>query len=256
MRIFLLCAPANAREHPTMLLRAIREGFDPSVKGTADGVWDAALNKQPQWKPRGAPIIVVSPHPDNESLGAGGLIATCARLGHSVIVVSVTDGEAAHPDWAHLGALRRREQREAARVLGGDQVAVVRAGLPDGQVREHENHLRQFLLGLVSRGSVIVAPYERDGHPDLEAVGRVCRQVATARGLALARYPLRAWQATRPESLRGVRWGTFSLTVEARQAKARAIACYRSQLQPAAREPTVPPAVLQYFERPYEAFLL
>jgi hypothetical protein len=44
----------------------------------------------------------VTPHPDDEILGAGGLIRACAMAGRKVTVLSVTDGEAADPTQSDL----------------------------------------------------------------------------------------------------------------------------------------------------------
>jgi hypothetical protein len=63
-------------------------------------------------------IVVVSPHPDDEVLGAGGLICSAARAGQNLIVLSVTDGEAAYPDWKGLDRIRQREVSDALNVLG------------------------------------------------------------------------------------------------------------------------------------------
>ena len=59
-------------------------------------------------------LIVVAAHPDDESLGAGGLIATAARRGVPVTVVVATTGEASHPQSptlrpAQLAPIRRAE---------------------------------------------------------------------------------------------------------------------------------------------------
>ena len=41
-------------------------------------------------------LVVVAPHPDDESLGCGGLIAEARRLGRAVRLVVVTDGCGSH----------------------------------------------------------------------------------------------------------------------------------------------------------------
>ena len=41
-------------------------------------------------------ILVVAPHPDDESLGCGGLIAKLAASGSAFCVLFVTDGGASH----------------------------------------------------------------------------------------------------------------------------------------------------------------
>jgi LmbE family N-acetylglucosaminyl deacetylase len=135
-------------------------------------------------------------------------------------------------------------------------VSVVRLGLPDGRVAEHENRLRNALLTLLTPRVTVLAPYEQDGHPDHEAVGRVCCGLAHSHGATVARYPIWTWHHTDPADLDGRRGGRFMLSFEARRAKARAVQCFVSQLQPPQANPIVPRHVLPYFERPYETFLL
>ena len=77
-------------------------------------------------------LVVVAAHPDDETLGAGGLIATAARLGCAVDIVCATDGEHSHPyspthTPEELGRIRVEEARLAAEVLGADAGAAARA---------------------------------------------------------------------------------------------------------------------------------
>jgi hypothetical protein len=45
----------------------------------------------------GRPFVVLSPHPDDETLGTGGLIAEACTRGQEVDVIVVTDGSGSHP---------------------------------------------------------------------------------------------------------------------------------------------------------------
>jgi hypothetical protein len=74
--------------------------------------------------------------------------------------------------------------------------------------------------------------------------------------VALARYPVWTWHHGDPGDFEHARWGRFVLSLEARRAKARAVACFASQLDPPQAEPVVPPHVLPHFQRAFEAFLL
>lgn len=42
-------------------------------------------------------LVVVAPHPDDEVLGVGGLMATAVGAGVELDIVAVTDGDASHP---------------------------------------------------------------------------------------------------------------------------------------------------------------
>ena len=69
------------------------------------------------------PFIVVAPHPDDESLACGGLIADACRQGLRGKVVIVSDGAGSHPNSKayppdRLRALREEEARRAGAELG------------------------------------------------------------------------------------------------------------------------------------------
>jgi len=76
-------------------------------------------------------LVVVAPHPDDETLGVGGCMAAFAAAGGDVLVVSVTDGEAAPVSCTDLPAVRRRELSMAVDCLA-PSARIERLGLPDG----------------------------------------------------------------------------------------------------------------------------
>jgi LmbE family N-acetylglucosaminyl deacetylase len=223
---------------------------------TLETKWLELLERQQEWTPQIVPLIVVSPHPDDEVLAAGGLIHSWAAAGRAVTVVSVTDGEAAFPSWHGLDLVRRDELKGALRKLCPTHVSVVRIGLPDGKVGHYANRVRNALLALIEPRMTLIAPYERDGHCDNEVIGEVCVSLARSHGVALARYPVSTWHHSDPGSFVETRWGRFVLSLEARRAKARAIQCFASQLDPPRASPAVPKRVLPHFERRFEAFIL
>ena len=226
------------------------------VKGTPENRWSDFLSGCEEWAPKKGGLVVVSPHPDDELLGAGGLIRDSAMAGEAVTIVSVTDGEAAYRQSKGLGSVRRLELTAALRTLCMVHIKIVRVGIPDGRVAQHLNRLRNAVLGVVRPSDTLVAPYEEDGHPDHAAAGQVCCELARSHNLPLARYPIWAWHQGEPAALRRLRWGKFSMASYTRRAKARAIQCFASQLRPHGLAAILPPHVLAYFNRPYEAFVL
>jgi LmbE family N-acetylglucosaminyl deacetylase len=228
--------------------------FDPAQHGTAEVLWRAALDRKPEWAPATGRLLIVSPHPDDEVLGAGGLIRQWALRSRPVTLLSITDGEAAYPDWPGLDRVRRAELDHALATLCGTSIVRVGLNVPDGRVREHTSMLRAALESLADGDTTLIAPYESDGHPDHDAAGAVCCEFATSTGRALARYPIWAWHHSSPASM-SVQWGRFPLQAKTRQAKAAAARCFVSQIRPDRRAPIIPRHVMAYFSRPYEAFI-
>ncbi|MEJ1963289.1 MAG: PIG-L deacetylase family protein [Gammaproteobacteria bacterium] len=230
--------------------------FETDEPGTSEHLWLESLARVPAWLPRSTALTVVSPHPDDETFGAGGLIYTCAQLGYGITVVLVTDGENARPEMSNLAARRHDELRTAMTCLAPDGARVVRLMLPDGGVTASEQYLTRRLLLTVPPHSTLVAPYEHDGHADHNATSRACQAAARKLGVPCVRYPIWAWHRLRPDELGSPPMGRLPLSPRAQAAKQQAIECYRSQTEPRPGGAIVPPHVLTYFRRPYEVFLL
>lgn len=90
--------------------------------------------------------LVVAPHPDDEALGAGGLMASARLKGDDVYVVLLTSGDGFPEDtvryylqfeltpdeYLHLGYERQAEAQKAMAELGVDPAHVFFLGFPDG----------------------------------------------------------------------------------------------------------------------------
>jgi LmbE family N-acetylglucosaminyl deacetylase len=230
--------------------------IDSTRAGTPDSYWQTELAAAPEWKPPPGPIIVVAAHPDDETFGAGGLIHSCAHAGHSVAVITVTDGEGARTDLQRPGTVRRREMRAALSCLSGRYIQWHRLGMPDGNVIAHEPLVERAIKTRLPADATLVAPFEHDGHTDHEAVARVCITLARRRGVRLLRYPIWAWHHSAPGAWQNAEFVRFELSASAQLAKSRAIRCFASQLDASTSHAVMPAHVLEYFTRPYEAFLV
>lgn len=231
--------------------------FDPAFPGTTESDWRTSLAGQPLWAPRRGPLLVVSPHPDDEIFGAGGLMRMWRAQGLPVMLLSVTDGEAAYPDWIELKSRRRKELDRAMETLEVPGIHPVRLSLSDGGGAANRAAIEASVMSLCGNRPTLIAPYERDGHPDHEAAGRACVDVARALQLPIARYPIWAWHHSQPRDFKGARFGLFELDAATQVAKVNAMECFTSQLAPPSpRVPIVPSHVLSYFKRPFEAFIL
>ena len=128
-------------------------------------------------------LLCVLAHPDDESLGTGGILAKYAAEGVETYLVTATRGERGWPSSAEeypgaeaLGKIREAELRAAAKVLGIRRVDFL--GYMDGeldQVRPAEviakivEHLRRVKPDVV----VTFGPEGGYGHPDHIAISQL-----------------------------------------------------------------------------------
>ena len=143
-------------------------------------------------------LIVVAPHPDDETLALGGTIYDHLRAGGSVEIVAVTDGEGAddradREARAALALRRDEERRNALVLLGADRVPVTRLGLPDRDVSAHQLLLAPELqrIFIAARrefpACVVALPWRDDPHADHRATARAGLEAAVRAGVGLRR---------------------------------------------------------------------
>ncbi len=115
------------------------------VPKTLEPAWLDTLTALPHFVPGSADLVVISPHPDDETLGTGALIASHCGRGGRATIVAVTDGENAYENFPGLAAIRIREQEEAVQKLGGANAQLVRLNLTDNGVSAREDELTEAL---------------------------------------------------------------------------------------------------------------
>lgn len=213
---------------------------------------------------RATRLVVVAPHPDDEVLGCGGVMALARSCDMAVMVVSVTDGEAAYPGepaWTpeRLSQVRRRELIEALGRLDVAPTSVVRMDIGDGNVRAGVPRIAERLAGLLSPDDLVLVTYARDGHPDHEACAEAAMQACAARGVRLVQYPVWAWHWDGPNPSGFLRDAVrMALPPGVLQAKREAIAAFKSQtgaISPPISAPILPHWALARFQRPFEVFV-
>jgi LmbE family N-acetylglucosaminyl deacetylase len=240
-----------------------RPRIDVSDAGPAETSWGAVIEQAalPHWQPGAAgTLLVVSPHPDDETLAVGGLLHDLVAAGWRVRLASVSDGEAAYPTAPNLGAVRRRELSVALGRLGIAEATVVhRFGLPDGRIATRESALATGLLPLAAGAAWILAPWADDGHPDHEACGRAAAAVARDAGTAIRFFPIWAWHWAEPGSpaARAMLAAAerHDLSPRALHAKRAALAAFESQQSGVFGPAVLPSHVLDRFARPFEVLL-
>jgi len=210
-------------------------------------------------------LVVVAPHPDDEVLGAGGLLQCMHQLGVEVVVIAVTDGAGSHPGASILGAdiasTRAMESMIALDRLGCGPVAITRLGLADGAVATEVPLLTSELADLLRPDDLCVTPWRRDGHPDHDATGAATLAAAGATGTPVLEYLIWTWHWASPHSS-VVPWRhcrRLDLGWRHRARKRWATYAFTSQIRPAdgesRRGPVLTDSVLRRFWRPFEVFI-
>ncbi|WP_035559268.1 PIG-L deacetylase family protein [Hymenobacter sp. IS2118] len=222
------------------------------------------------------PTVVIAPHPDDEALGCGGLLALLHQAGTPAAAVLVSDGSMSHPASELFSgparqAVRETEFRHALTILGADAAAPLLLGLPDGQVPASNEEpgfaaavtqLREYLER--QQAATLLVPWRRDPHPDHRATSRLVQ--AALAGMAVAprylEYVVWAWERAAPADLPtdADKVAGFRLDIGAVVGqKQRAIAAHRSQVAPGVfkDDPAgflLSAEMLAHFSGPYEVF--
>jgi LmbE family N-acetylglucosaminyl deacetylase len=199
-------------------------------------------------------ILFSFAHPDDESFSGAGTAMKYAAAGARIVLVTATLGErgrAGHPpvcEPGELGACRERELREAAAIIGFDELHLL--GFRDRELSDVDpDAVRQPLVGLIRRlrPSVVITfdPNGFNQHPDHVAISRFTADAiaaaADARWFAGTGAPfsvprvlwtplLAPWEAVEEPSLEEHPAVDFSIDVSAwRERRLAALRAHRTQ---------------------------
>ncbi|MFI5167868.1 MAG: PIG-L deacetylase family protein [Thermoanaerobaculales bacterium] len=196
-------------------------------------------------------LLVIAPHPDDESAATGGLLQHALATGAATRVIFFTDGDnnpwaqrASELRWrigsadrARFGAKRREEVRAALAHLGVPETCARFLGYPDQSTTDLLLHGTELALTKLAseigewRPTILVGPSLLDLHPDHSALGVLLHlALDTLGGMAPVRHHVR-FLVHNPR-LRAKHEGAVVLPLEAKQQerKRAAILCHRTQL--------------------------
>lgn len=186
--------------------------------------------------------LIVAPHPDDDAIGAGGLIQRAVASGARVRVVFATDGESnAWPqrymhkklvirkdDRARWGAMRREEACEALARLGVERDAARFLGFPDQKIavlaRAGCPKVLDALRAVIDdfQPTLIVSPSSRDLHADHRALAWFLHRAAGE--MPIVTYIVHGDPDAERMAVR------LALTPREQLWKRQAIECHKSQL--------------------------
>jgi N-acetylglucosamine malate deacetylase 1 len=112
-------------------------------------------------------ILVFGAHPDDPDFSSGGVAAMYARLGHRVMFVSMTNGDAGHHEIGGVELARRRfaETQAVAKILGLVEYKVL--DNHDGELEPSLPNRRQIIRVIREFDpDLVLSPRPNDYHPD------------------------------------------------------------------------------------------
>jgi N-acetylglucosamine malate deacetylase 1 len=124
-------------------------------------------------------VLVLAPHPDDESIGCGGALALHSQRGDHISAVFLTSGEAAMKQFAPEDAwrIREAEAQAAADVLGIAELTFLRA--PDSGLQGDMERVIAAVLRIFGRRQprCIYTPHENEAHPDHKAAFAITQAI-------------------------------------------------------------------------------
>ena len=217
------------------------------------------------------PCLVLAPHPDDESLGCGGLIARCCIESRPPLVVILTDGSGSHPGSqeyppARLAALREEEAARAVQALGLPPERLLFLRQVDTMAPHEGPAFDAIVTRLVAcmrefECSTILGPSRLDPHCDHIAAARIAAQTAQRAGARHLSYPVWGWTIADETLVDATVVLGWRLDVTAQlPAKRDAIAAHASQYGKRITDDPdgfrLPVKLLQAVAGPWETFVL
>lgn len=257
--------PPSPPERPTERSDAPFDHRDP---GNPPGAWRSRLATLPESSlpPGGTTIVVLAAHPDDETLGCGGILALASDRAFDIRVIIATDGEASHPysttyEPGQLTSWRRRESRAAVELLCPN-AELIHLGLPDGKLTAHTDALCAAVDQAAGAGPAwILAPWEGDHHPDHAACARAARRATQAHpARSIAEFPVWLWHWADP---RGrdlpARASRISCGANGNRRRQAALGAYRSQTHALSELPgdeaILQPQFTAHFDREFDVLI-
>jgi LmbE family N-acetylglucosaminyl deacetylase len=170
-------------------------------------------------------ILVLAPHPDDETLGCGGTVALYVSRGVEVYLAVISDGGKIAHEFAEenidIVEARKKESMEASGVLGVKETYFL--GFPDGELKSHEDEIAARIEEIILQCNpdIVFSPSPIDFHEDHIAVSKIAlKLLMKPQGMKIAFY----------EVYGTIRFNSLVDISDVVDLKERAILCYRYSL--------------------------
>ncbi len=143
--------------------------------------------------------VIIAPHPDDESLGCGGLILRKLSRGAKISVIYLTDGSSSHSGYSSrhtLTLIRKQEAINACGILGIIKENIYFLDFPDGLLEKYKSEAREKLSVLLEKLNPpqIFIPSSREFPPDHYISAGITIEARTKAGLQTDVYEYFIWR--------------------------------------------------------------
>lgn len=177
--------------------------------------------EQPSTSVQRLKVMVAGGHPDDPESGCGGAIARYTDLGHEVVILYLTRGEAGIPGKSHdeAAAIRTTECERAGAIL---KARPMFAGQIDGSTEINRERYGQFRkLVEAERPDLVFTHWPIDTHPDHRAASLLVYDAWLRGGRRFALYYFEVEQGSQTQDFRP----THYIDITATESRKRA-ACF------------------------------
>jgi LmbE family N-acetylglucosaminyl deacetylase len=170
-------------------------------------------------------VLVLSPHPDDETYGCGGALIEHRRLGHKVCVVILTDGSKGYKikKDGNIGVIeiRKKEALNAIKILDIDQLIFF--DFEDKNIKLEQSEIDKLRSVLINfNPNIIYLPHFNDNHIDhyhTNVLLFLCNDLLKSRNITIMAYEI--WSLMRPN--------VYVNISDHFNKKVQAMSCYKSQ---------------------------
>lgn len=162
-------------------------------------------------------LLVLAPHPDDESLGCGGTIAQCIRMGKDVCVVVISKGDAVNVKIDNIVDVRKEESRKACEILGVKKLSFL--DFPDTALNKYHDEIKRRIGDVIRTydPDIVFSPSPMDGHDDHVAVSKIAISLLKE----LSSFKVAFYEVYSP-----IRYNCIIDITDTMDIKERAILCY------------------------------
>jgi LmbE family N-acetylglucosaminyl deacetylase len=211
----------------------------PAAQWAANPNWSTVRGLEPA--AIGDDVVIFAAHPDDETLGAGALIAALADRGARIHVVFATAG--------HDDSSTATRRREATTALGGlaPGATLEFLGLPDAGLKDNTERLGALVAEVLGsrRGATALVTWAGDRHGDHRRLAEAVLRAAPDAAVTVLEYPIWLWQWGVGDDVPWQRLRTIAASPQQRARKAAALGAYASQITGA--DPVLVPSFLEHF---------